>query len=101
LINQLRQALAEYYPTALQAFEDWGTPASWSFLQHFPTPQALQQAGKRRWETFLHASRLWRGESGPRRLALFSQLTPENAFFRGSVRPERAVARGFGLSKRL
>jgi len=23
-INQLRHALAEYYPTALEAFEDWG-----------------------------------------------------------------------------
>jgi hypothetical protein len=44
-------------------------------LQHFPTPQALQQAGKRRWENFLHASRLWRGESGPRRLELFAQAT--------------------------
>jgi transposase len=75
LINQLRQALAEYYPTALQAFEDWSRPASWSFLQHFPTPHALQQAGKRRWENFLHASRLWRGESGPRRLELFAQAT--------------------------
>ena len=48
LINQLRQALAEYYPTALEAFNDWSTPASWSFLQRFPTPQGLQQAGKRR-----------------------------------------------------
>jgi transposase len=75
LIHQLRQALAEYYPTALEAFEDWGTPASWMFLQHFPTPQALQQAGKRRWEKFLHASRLWRAESGPRRLELFAQAT--------------------------
>jgi transposase len=44
-------------------------------LQHFPTPHALQQAGKRRWENFLHASRLWRGESGPRRLELFAQAT--------------------------
>jgi Transposase len=75
LISQLRHALAEYYPTALEAFEDWSTPASWRFLQHFPTPQALQQAGKRRWEKFLHVSHLWRAESGPRRLELFAQAT--------------------------
>src|SRR4051794_6170764 len=48
---------------------------SWSFLQHFPTAQALQQAGKRRWENFLHVSHLWRAESGPRRLELFAQAT--------------------------
>src|SRR5271166_2741380 len=51
------------------------TPASWMFLQRFPTPQALQQAGKRRWENFLHVSHLWRDESGPRRLELFAQAT--------------------------
>jgi hypothetical protein len=38
LIHQLRQALAEYYPTALDAFKDWSTTASWKFLQRFPTP---------------------------------------------------------------
>ena len=59
LIHQLRQALAEYYPTALDAFEDWSTPASWMFLQRFPTPQVLQQAGKRRWENQAHCVRLF------------------------------------------
>ena len=75
LINQLRHALAEYYPTALEAFTDWSTPASWTFLQRFPTPQALQQASRRRWQSFLHASRLWRADSGPHRLELFAQAT--------------------------
>jgi hypothetical protein len=37
-INQLRHALAEYYPTALEAFEDWGAMSAWMFLQRFPTP---------------------------------------------------------------
>jgi transposase len=74
-INQLRQALAEYYPTALEAFEDWGSPAAWRFLQRFPTPKLLEQAGKRRWERFLHAERLWRAESGPRRLECFTHAT--------------------------
>ena len=46
-INQLRHALAEYYPTALEAFEDWGSVSAWMFVQRFPTPQALKVAGKR------------------------------------------------------
>jgi hypothetical protein len=39
LINQLRQALAEYYPTALEAFNHWSTPAGWSSLPR-PRPSA-------------------------------------------------------------
>jgi transposase len=74
-INQLRHALAEYYPTALEAFEDWDSVSAWMFLQRFPTPQLLQKAGKRRWEKFLHSRRLWRNESGPRRLELFAHAT--------------------------
>jgi transposase len=75
LINQLRHALAEYYPTALEAFDDWGAVSAWMFVQRFPTPQALKQAGKRNWEKFLHSRHLWRTESGPRRLELFAPAT--------------------------
>src|SRR6266480_2434110 len=57
-INQLRQALGEYYPTALEAFEDWTSVSAWMFLQCFPTPQSLVQAGKRKWQNFLHSRRL-------------------------------------------
>jgi transposase len=74
-ITQLRHALAEYYPTALEAFDNWGAPGAWRFVQRFPTPQALQAAGKRQWEKFLHSHRLWRTESGPRRLELFAHAT--------------------------
>jgi transposase len=74
-INQLRHALAEYYPTALEAFEDWSSVSAWMFVQRFPTAQALERAGKRQWEKFLHSRRLWRTESGPRRLELFAQAT--------------------------
>src|SRR5712672_3398271 len=74
-INQLRHALAEYYPTALEAFEDWGAMSAWMFLQRFPTPQLLEKAGKRQWEKFLHSRHLWRNESGPRRMELFAKAT--------------------------
>jgi transposase len=60
LVNQLIAALHEYYPTALAAFEDWTLPAAWAFVEAFATPQALVNAGKRRWEKFLHTHKLAR-----------------------------------------
>ena len=72
LVNQLRAALREYDPAALEAFDDWTQPYAWALLQHFPTPAQLAAAGKRRWEKFLHTQRLWRPESAPRRMTLFA-----------------------------
>lgn len=73
LVNQLQQALAEYYPTALEAFEDWTQAFTWEFVLAFPTPQALVSAGRRRWEKFLHTHKLWRSQTAPKRLQLFAQ----------------------------
>jgi len=73
LVNQLQQALVEYYPTVLEAFEDWTQPFTWEFVLAFPTPQALVTAGRRRWEKFLHTHKLWRSETAPKRLQLFAQ----------------------------
>jgi transposase len=73
LVNQLQQALLEYYPAALAAFQDWTDAFTWEFILAFPTPEALVQAGKRRWEKFLHTHRLWRPETAPKRLALFAK----------------------------
>jgi len=72
LINQLRAALREYYDPALQAFADWTLPAAWALIVQFPTPTALAQAGKRAGEKFLHAHKLWRPETAPKRLELFA-----------------------------
>ncbi len=38
-IQQLRHALAEYYPAALEAFEDWASVSAWmfSFILHYVT----------------------------------------------------------------
>lgn len=72
LINQLRAALREYYDPALQAFEDWTLPAAWALVVQFPTPTHLAQAGKRSWEKFLHAHKLWRPQTAPHRLELFA-----------------------------
>ena len=73
LVNQLQQALVEYYPVALEAFDDWTCPFTWNFIIQFPTAQALTAAGKRRWEKFLHTQKLWRAETAEKRLALFAQ----------------------------
>jgi transposase len=73
LVNQLQQALAEYYPTALASFDDWTERYAWEFVLAFPTPEALVTAGKRRWEKFLHTHRLWRPETTQKRLKLFAQ----------------------------
>jgi transposase len=62
LVNQLRAALREYYPAALEIFNDWVMPAPWSFIERFPTPEALVAAGKRQWEKFLHTHKLYRSK---------------------------------------
>ncbi len=71
LINQLQQALCEYYPAALQAFGDWTRPSCWDFVIQFPTPAKLTAAGRRRWEKFLHTHKLWRAETVAQRLESF------------------------------
>jgi transposase len=73
LVNQLQQALGEYYPAALEAFDDWTDAFTWEFVLAFPTPDALVSAGKRRWEKFLHTHRLWRPDTAEKRLKLFAQ----------------------------
>jgi transposase len=70
LVNQLEAALAEYYPLALESFDDWTKPFAWAFIQAFPTAQALRQAGKRKQQSFLHLHKLWRSNSADR-LALW------------------------------
>ncbi|MBI1826024.1 MAG: IS110 family transposase [Planctomycetes bacterium] len=76
LICQLRAALHEYYPTALQAFDDWTSPASWAFIERFPTPQVLASAGRRKWEKFLHTFKLYHSEKlYAKRLELFGAAT--------------------------
>jgi transposase len=46
LVNQLQQALYEYYPAALEAFDDWCAPSAWAFVERFPTPQ-IPGAGRK------------------------------------------------------
>jgi hypothetical protein len=73
MVNQLRQALLEYYPAALEAFDDWTIPGPWDFVIRFPTPAALVKAGKRAWEKFLHSHRLYRPSTYAKRLEIFAR----------------------------
>jgi transposase len=72
LVNQLQAALHEYYPAALEAFDDWTLPSAWAWVEAFPTPQALAAAGPRRWNRFLHTHQLYRPQTYARRLEIFA-----------------------------
>jgi len=86
LVNQLQQALGEYYPGLLQVFDDWTLPSSWKFLERFPTPEALAKAGPRKWENFLHCHRLYRPQTHAARMESLSQASQ----FRSSAAVTRA-----------
>jgi len=73
LINQLRQALHEYYPTALEAFEHWTEGYAWAFIERFPNAEALIKAGRRQWEKFLHVHKLARPQTYEARLEIFAK----------------------------
>lgn len=73
LVNQLQQALHEYYPTALEAFDDWTAPGAWAFVEAFPSAAALVAAGKRKWDKFLHSHKLFRPQTYPDRVAAFQR----------------------------
>jgi transposase len=75
LVNQLQQALYEYYPAVLEGFDDWTQPFTWSFVERFPTPQTLVKAGKRRWEKFLHTHKIYRPQTYQKRLDIFARAS--------------------------
>jgi transposase len=72
-VLQLRAALHDYFPAALEAFEDWTHPFTWAFIERYPTPEALRQAGKRSWEKFLHVHNLGHRSTYEKRLEIFAR----------------------------
>ncbi len=72
-VLQLKQSLQEYFPAALEAFDDWTLPAAWELIVQFPTPQELTKAGKRRWQKFLHTHHLYCPQTAQRRLEVFAR----------------------------
>jgi hypothetical protein len=80
------EALHEYYPAALEAFDDWTSPAAWAFIVAFPTPQELARVGKRKWEKSLHTHKLYRPQTAGQRLEVFARAAE-------FVNPSPAVTR--------
>lgn len=89
LVNQLIAALKEYYPTALESFDNWTKPAAWKFLQRFPTPKHLADAGECKWQNFLHCHKLWRPDTKEARLNSFAKAVN----FQGSEATIKAKSR--------
>ena len=103
LVAQLKQALHEYYPAALEAFDDWTQAGAWAFVAAFPTPARLVRAGKRRWEKFLHTHRLYRPQTVARRMEVFAradQFCGPPAVTRAKSRLAVALAKRLGLLAR-
>jgi transposase len=73
LINQLRQALHEYFPAALEAFDDWTMSAAWEFVIKFPTSEKLVRCGKRDHDKFLRKHGLFRPETYSKRMEIFAR----------------------------
>lgn len=81
MVNQLQQALLEYYPAALEAFDDWTLSFTWDFIIEFPTPEKLVKAKAHRWRKFLHVHHLWRPGTAEKRMEIFARATE----FQGSA----------------
>lgn len=73
LINVLQAALHEYFPAMLEAFDDWTMAAAWAFVERFPTPRELVDAGRRKQEKMLHALGMYRKDKQEERLEIFAR----------------------------
>jgi transposase len=73
LINLLRATLHEYYPAALEAFDDFTVQGAWQFVITFPTPDDLLKAGKKNWMKFFNTHKLYRPEMAEKRVAIFTR----------------------------
>ena len=71
LLNQLTSTLKDYYPRALELFQDLTTQVAFDFLQTFPTPAALTTLRKSQWQCFARAHRV----GAARTAAWWEQLT--------------------------
>jgi transposase len=52
LLNQLQVTLKEYYPRPLEVFKDLESQIARDFLKQYPTPQALCELNRRKWNRF-------------------------------------------------
>jgi len=70
LSNRLQHCLGEYYPQALELFDDWTASRAWAFVLEFGAPQMLIAASWRKLQNFLHVHRL----AKPQRLEAWKKI---------------------------
>lgn len=58
LVNQLTATLKEYYPLALELFDDLTAAAAREFLQTYPIPELLRPLTEAQWRRWARAQRL-------------------------------------------
>lgn len=51
-LNQLRITLKEYYPRPLEVFVDLESKIALDFLKQYPTPRALSELSRKKWNRF-------------------------------------------------
>ena len=52
LLNQIEVTLKEYYPRPLEVFSDLEAKIALDFLEQYPTPRALSELTRRKWNCF-------------------------------------------------
>jgi transposase len=52
LLNQIEVTLKEYYPRPLEVFSDLESKIALDFLEQYPTPRALSELTRRKWNRF-------------------------------------------------
>lgn len=57
-VCHLKAVVKEYYPQALDWFDDWTSPTAWDFVIQFPTAEELQKASRRKLIGFLKTHKI-------------------------------------------
>ena len=74
--NRLRASLLRYYPQALAAFKQIGTPLALHFLSAYPTPEAAANLTYTEFDTFCQQHGDRRRDCRPRRFAHLQRPSP-------------------------
>jgi len=57
-VQRLISTLKAYFPGALSFFDDWTSPAAWSWLKRYPTPEKFAKASEKQLHKFLREHRI-------------------------------------------
>jgi len=74
-VNELQHRLKDYFPAAMECFDDWTSPSAWDFVAALPTPQALADAPERKLYAFLKNHHIGAGPRWQDRIARRKEAT--------------------------